>query len=99
MSEIKVLASSWRILCSSLGIKESSLEVVEHNYPRDADMCLYKALVEWLKLNYDHRRYGSPSWRKLAEVIWSLDGALFQAIVEAHVATYVQPKLNLNVSQ
>ena len=85
--EVKPLTAQWRQLCNQLGIKENSLDVVEHNYPRDADMCLYKALVEWLKQNYDHQRHGKPSWRKLAEVIWSLDRALFQTVTEAHFNT------------
>lgn len=85
MSEVKPLAASWRLLCNRLGIKESSLEVIAHNYPRNANMCLQQALVEWLKWNYEYWRHGKPSWRKLAEAIWSLDRALFDTVVEAHL--------------
>lgn len=85
LSEIKPLASSWRGLSAVLGIKEHDLKAIEYNNPRDADMCLHMALVEWLKQNYDSWRHGKPSWKKLVEVIWSFDAALFQTIVEAHI--------------
>lgn len=64
------LASKWWLLCSFLGVKESSLQLVQCNYPRDAGMCLHMGMVEWLNWNYNHRRYGKPSWRKLAAAVF-----------------------------
>jgi hypothetical protein len=67
-----------------LGVKQGSLDTIERNHPGDAKTCLYKALGEWLRQNYDHRRHGRPSWRSLANAVRSLDHRLFEEIVETH---------------
>ncbi len=77
LDAVKTLSSQWSLLATMVGVKQSSLDIIKHNHPGDAKMCLYEALGEWLKLNYDHQRHGRPSWRKLAEAVKSLDYRLF----------------------
>ncbi len=79
---VETLSSQWSLLTTKLGVKQSSLDIIKHNHPGDAKMCLYEALGEWLRLNYDHQRHGRPSWRKLAEAVKSLDYRLFERIAE-----------------
>ncbi len=67
-----------------LRVKESSLDVIERNYPSDVQTCLYKALGEWLRLNYNHQRHGRPSWRRLAEAVRTLDYGLFEKMINKH---------------
>ena len=45
---------------------------------------LNEALKEWLKLNYNHLKYGRPSWRRLAEAVQSLDYGIFEVIARNH---------------
>ena len=86
MDAVESLASKWRRLCTKLRLKESILDVIEHNNPGDVDDCLHRALGEWLKLNYDHQKHGRPSWRRLAEAVSSLDYALSEKIAMMHTA-------------
>ena len=82
--EVEVLCSQWRLLSTKLRLKESSLDLIERNYPTNAQMCLHKALGEWLRLNYNHEKHGRPSWRRLAEAVRSLNGVLFEGIIKEH---------------
>ena len=85
VSEVESLSSRWRLLSMKLGVKESSLDTIERNYPSDVQTCLYKALGEWLRLNYNHQRHGRPSWRRLAEAVSSIDCALSENIAKRHL--------------
>lgn len=81
---VEPLSARWRLFSSKLRLKESTLDVIERNNPKDVETCLYKALGEWLKLNYDHQRHGMPSWRRLAEAVHKMDYKLFERIVKSH---------------
>ena len=87
LEAVKSLSARWRIFCVMLRIKEHSLELIEQNHSGDSETCLYKALGEWLRLNYDYQKHGRPSWRRLAEAVWSMDKALFEKIVKDHAYT------------
>ena len=84
LEAVETLSSKWRLLCVRLGIRESSLDIIQRNHPHDVESCLYDALREWLKCNYDYQRHGRPSWRRLAKVVRKMDCALFEAIVKDH---------------
>jgi 3-methyladenine DNA glycosylase AlkD len=82
LDAVESLSSQWSFLSLNLGVKQSSLDTIEHNHPGDAKTCLYKALGEWLRQNYDHQRHGGPSWRRLAEALQTLDNSVFKKIIE-----------------
>ena len=84
MDAVEPLASEWRRLSTKLRLKESNLDVIERNNPKDVGGCLHKALGEWLRLKYNYQRHGRPSWRRLAEAVSSLDNALFEKITTMH---------------
>ena len=89
MEAVEKVSSKWRLLSMKLGIEENSLDLIECNHSGDAKSCLYKGLGEWLRLNYDHKRHGRPSWRKLAEAVKSLDYDLFEKIAKMHIQIIV----------
>ena len=84
LDTVEPLSAKWRLLSTKLRLKESALDVIEHNHPGDARTCLYMALGEWLRLNYDIQKHGRPSWRRLAEAVRNLDFGLFEKIVKTH---------------
>ena len=81
---MEALSGKWKRFSTKLGIKTSSLDVIERNHPGDAEACLYDALVDWLKMNYDCDKYGKPSWERLARTVKSLDCGLFQEIAKKY---------------
>ena len=82
LDAVETISAKWSLLCTKLGVKQSSLDLIRRNYLGDAKMCLYEALGEWLRLNYDHQRHGRPSWRRLAEAVKSLDYRLYEQIAK-----------------
>ena len=85
LDAVESLSGKWKMLSTKLGIKTSSIDVIEHNHPGDVKACLYDALVDWLKMNYDHQRHERPSWERLAKAVKSLDSGLFEQINMQHL--------------
>ena len=81
---VKSLSARWRVFCTILHLRSENLNVIERNNPGDAETCLCSALEDWLKMNYDYKKHGTPSWRKLAEAAKSLDEAVFKRIADGH---------------
>ena len=79
LDSVESLAAQWRILSTMLRLKEPSLAAIKGEH-RDVRTCLSKALIEWLKRNYNHKEHGRPSWRRLAQAVKDLDNALFEKI-------------------
>lgn len=74
------MSAKWKLLCIKLKIKPATRDTIEVNNHCDAVSCLCAVLEEWLKLNYDYERHGKPSYKKLAEVVQNIDGALCEKI-------------------
>ena len=62
------------------------MNTIEKNNSNDVMRCLQLAMGDWLKLNFNHKRYGRPSWRTLAKAVRKLDGRLLENIVREHPA-------------
>lgn len=92
---VEVLAAKWKLLSTKLHICESRVETTEKNYPNDVESCLHESLKEWLKWNYNHEKYGKPSWRKLAKAVKKMDGRLFTKIVSEHSKGKEYPILSI----
>lgn len=84
LDAVETLSSKWRLLSTKLRIKESTLDTIQQNNPKDVQTCLREALVEWLKLNYDYQKHGKPSWRRIVEAARSLDCGLSERIAATH---------------
>ena len=61
----------WRDLGEKLGIRENTLEEIEYERRRVRDM-LKETLAVWLRMNYDYKNYGRPSWPALINAIDSI---------------------------
>ena len=85
MDAVESLSSKWRLLLTKLGTKQNTLDTIKANNTGDVKMCLYEALGEWLKLNYDHQRHGRPSWKRLVKAVSGIDFALSETITKKHL--------------
>ena len=77
-------------LGGSLGLSENTLDSIKQNKTSDDD-ALRKVIREWLKLNYNHDRYGLPSYKTLVDAVednfGGKDAALAMKIAKAHPAS------------
>ena len=89
------LSPKWNLLAIKLRLKIHTIENIQQKYG-DGLNSLTEALKEWLKLNYNHERYGRPSWQRLAEAVRSLDYGLFEEIARNHGGEIVQLLMGIN---
>ena len=73
----------WKELGLNLGLSPESLEVIENDYRRTGDQ-LETVLLQWLKRNYDLKKFRLPSWGQLAEAVKPIDHALASTIKNRH---------------
>ena len=81
--EVEDLSSKWNLLAIKLRLKNHTIENIQQKY-NDGLSSLSETLKEWLKLNYNHQKYGRPSWQRLAEAVRSLDYGIFEEIARNH---------------
>ena len=86
------LAGKWRCLGLALGLRPSTVEVIELASPDQPQQCLAMALGHWISLNYNTEVHGLPTWRKLVSVVAHGQGgddyALAASIAEKYSGTY-----------
>ena len=88
-NEVEDLSSDWDLLAIKLHLRNHTVEDIQKNCS-DSKRRLCGALKEWLKLNYNHQKYGRPSWRRSAEAVQSLNYGLFEEIARNHGGEIVQ---------
>lgn len=79
------LAFNWQQFATKLRLSQDFIKLTEKNY-RDSAQCLREAIVEWLKKNYNMKKwnYLPPSWRMLVQVVKDLDYSLAETIANKH---------------
>ena len=87
--EVENLSPKWNLLATKLRLRNHAVENIQQKYS-DGMNSLNEVLKEWLKLNYNHQKYGRPSWRRLAEAVRSLDYGLFEKIARNHAGEMIQ---------
>ena len=61
------VANCWYRLGVQLGIPDNELDVIELNYPRDAEMCQSKMFSAWL------RSESAPTYEKVVKALVAVD--------------------------
>ena len=88
MEDVGTMASKWRSIGTALGLRQDVLESIRNTEHSD-QMQMTKMLTEWLRRNYDTKRFDMPTWKKLMEAIKARTGggntALAQRITEKHL--------------
>ncbi len=60
------------------------MDTIGENHTKDVERCLQLVIGEWLKLNYNYKKHGMPSWKMLAKAVREVDGSIFDKIVKEH---------------
>lgn len=75
------MVCKWRSIGEALGIEHHDLEAIDKNYP-DVNRCLTEVLSLWLKMAYDTKKYGKPTWQLLKHAVQSPAGGNNPALAE-----------------
>ena len=80
---LKGQSTKWKTIGLQLGIPLHRLDEIESN-ERNLDNKLMRMISDWLKRVYDEDKWGSPSWKKLADVMDDTDRMLAEKIRKGH---------------
>ena len=84
------MAAKWKAVGQALRLKLGELDSIAASHPHSTEDCLSEMLTQWLRRNYNVKRFGEPSWKRLVEVVGDPAGganpALANQIAEKHRA-------------
>ena len=84
--KVKALSSRWYFFSLSLHLSPDTLAKIEADNGSDCEKCLNQALAHWLKKkDYNYKRFGHPSWRKLCVSASHENKALAEEIANEHL--------------
>ena len=63
------VAAKWKDIGTALRLKAGDLDAIEAAHPGNPQACLSEGVTHWLRRNYNSKRFGPPTWRKLVEVV------------------------------
>ena len=93
LSELTPLAASWKGIGFALRLKHDALEKIDKQHSADPSACLASVVTEWLRKNYNVKKFGEPTWQRLAKAVGDAAGgankALSKRIAKKH-STYVK---------
>ena len=78
-SELSPVATKWKSIGAALRLKSDVLENIAASNG-DPHACMSEMVIEWLKKNYDVRKYGEPTWQRLVEVVVHPSGGANSAL-------------------
>ena len=85
MDYLSIVAGDWQAVCKKLHVKSSRIREFNTNYGHDSGRCMDSAIADWLSLNYNHAKFGKPTWRKVAESVFTANQKLFLKVAAEHI--------------
>ena len=95
-SRVKTLSARWFFFGISLHLSPDLLESIEAKNGSNIEKCLYQTLSHWLRKDYNYKRFGHPSWRKLCVSV--KDGGQNKALAEEIADEHLIPTSPLDLS-
>ena len=89
IKDCRSLSAKWEILSAYLGLTQSTIDTIKHDYSGNTLGCWNKALSEWIKQSYNADRYGKPSWRTLLRAVVTVDKLLFDKLRRKHPGKWI----------
>ena len=89
-SELTQVSANWKDIGIALRLSPDTLDRIQAGNSGDPIACLTSMVTEWLKRNYNVKKFGEPSWQRLVEVVGHPAGganmALAREIGRRHMA-------------
>ena len=79
-SELIPVTSKWRSIGTALRLKSDVLESIQAVSGSDPPACLASMVTEWLRRNYNVKRFGEPTWQRLVEAVGHPAGGANMAV-------------------
>lgn len=69
LKELNPVSAKWRNIGIALRLKPNILDGISACNNGDPTACLNFVITEWLKRNYNVKKFGKPTWQWLVEVV------------------------------
>ena len=79
-SELIPVTAKWRSIGTALRLKSDVLESIQAASGSDPPACLVSMVTEWLRRNYNVKRFGEPTWQRLVEAVGHPAGGANMAV-------------------
>ena len=66
---LNTVSTKWNDIGIALRLDPNILEGIKARNSGEPQACLSSMLTEWLKQNYNVRRFGEPTWKWLVQVV------------------------------
>ena len=100
--ELTTASAKWRSIGIALRLNHNSLDTIQSDN-HDSTACLTSMLTEWLKRNYNVKKFGEPTWQWLVKAVHNPAGgantALARQIARNHKAQGTFGKINILCKQ
>ena len=88
--ELTPVSANWRSIGIALRLNHNTLDGIQAKNSSDPTVCLTSAATEWLKRNYNVKKFGEPTWQWLVKAVGDPAGganmALARDIAKRHKA-------------
>ncbi len=69
IEELTPISSKWKSIGTGLRLKRGKLNEIGAAHPGNPSECLSDVVFSWLNKEYDWKRFGEPTWRRIVEVV------------------------------
>ena len=67
--ELNSVSAKWKSIGVALRLSSNTLDGIEAKNNGDPSTCLTSVVTEWLRKNYNVKRFGEPTWQRLVEAV------------------------------
>ena len=78
--ELNQVSGKWRSIGIALRLDPNILDGIQTKNSGDPSTCLCSMVTEWLKGNYNVKRFGEPSWQLLVDAVGDPAGGAHMAL-------------------
>ena len=82
--ECNSLSAKWEQLSAFLGLSRKLIDSIKKNHPNDDTVSWNDALGQWIGQNYNAKKFGVPSWKRLLKAIALVDKLVFKKLAREH---------------
>ena len=79
-SELTLVSANWKDIGIALRLSPDILDRIQAGNSGDLIACLTSTVTEWLKRNYNVKKFGEPTWQRLVEVVGHPAGGANKAL-------------------
>ena len=69
MEALSPVASKWKAIGTALRLKRNKLDEFELKHKGDVNECLTDTVAEYVRMCYDVKKHGEPTWRKIVRAV------------------------------